>query len=133
MKPKILLAEHDSADQYVINAMLEHLGCEVDAVNNGFLAVDAVRHHRYDLVLASRDLPMLDALETTQLMRQIPEGARVRVIAMLNEARMEDVFRCAEAGTNDYITKPLALSKFKDLLHKWLPNIPEFETATLAQ
>jgi len=120
MKPRILLAENNTIDHFIICKMLKQLGCHVDRVENGFLAVDAIRQTTYDMVFVSRDLPLLDGLETITLIRELPQGQDLPIVVFLEENHVEDIFACLNVGASDFITRPIAGVKFIAILNNWL-------------
>ena len=106
---QVLLAEDNAVNQRVATRMLERLGCAVDTVENGRQAVDAVRSHRYDLVLMDVQMPEVDGLEATRQIRDLPDIPQPRVIALTANAMADDRQRCLTAGMNDFLTKPITL------------------------
>ncbi|CAA7621965.1 ATP-binding protein [Magnetospirillum sp. SS-4] len=118
---RVLLAEDSEANQLVATAMLAPTGLEVDCVNNGRAAVEAVATGRYDLVLMDVTMPEVDGLEATRLIRALSEDVRdIPVIAMTALAMQGDAEMCLEAGMNDYLTKPLSLELMLSKLATWL-------------
>ncbi len=129
MKPRVLLAENNPIDHFIIYKMLTQLGCTVDSVENGFLVIDAVRNNDYHLVIASKDLPLLNGLEATRMLRQLPETHDLPVVMLLDGKNYEDIFRSRDAGVNDYVIAPVAGYKFREIFQEWLgtPVTPEEE------
>jgi two-component system sensor histidine kinase/response regulator len=109
---KLLLAEDNPMNQEVAAAMLRKRGHRVDIVGNGREAVDAVARERYDVVLMDIQMPELDGLEATRVIRSSPSGAGLRIVAVTAHASDVDRERCLAAGMNDYLSKPF---KARDL------------------
>lgn len=120
MKPVVLVAAQDSPERRVICKMISRAGCEVQTADNGFLAVDALRTGMYDLVFLDRDVPLVDAVETTHLVREVFSKINLPVIGMFPEARDGAITECRLAGMNDHIVKPIALYKFQDILDRFV-------------
>ena len=109
-KVRILLAEDNAINQLLALRLLENFGYRVDAVANGKEAVKALEIAPYDLVLMDVQMPEMDGLEATRIIRSARPGLRnnhVPIIAMTAHAMREDKDRCMETGMNDYITKPI--------------------------
>jgi len=108
----------------VANGLLNKLGLQADFVENGSLAVDALRKTDYDLVLMDVQMPELDGLEATAIIRNTRSGvinSTVPIIAMTAHAMQDDREKCLNAGMNDYVTKPISLLALSAVLQKWLP------------
>jgi signal transduction histidine kinase/ActR/RegA family two-component response regulator len=104
----VLLAEDDLISRKVVKALLERLGCSVDAVEDGAAAVQSLSTSSYDVVLMDCELPRLNGFEATAQIRVLPEPAcHTAVIAMTGHAMQGDRERCLEAGMNDYLSKPV--------------------------
>ena len=102
---KVLLAEDNAVNQRVATAMLRKRGHQVDVVDDGVAAVEAVRSRRYDVVLMDVQMPGLDGLAATRQIRADGFGS-LRIIALTAHATTDDRDRCREAGMNDFLSKP---------------------------
>jgi two-component system, sensor histidine kinase len=109
---RILLAEDNPINQKVILALLRKLSCEVDVATNGSRAVDLWRCNSYDLILMDCQMPELDGLHATRIIREQEESAasnRTPIIALTANAMDEDRDRCYAAGMDDFVAKPVSL------------------------
>ncbi len=113
---KLLLAEDNSVNQVVAQRMLARLGYRVDTVADGKEAVDALLRQSYDVVLMDFQMPVLDGLSATKLIRQDAEIEQPWIIAMTADAMAGDRERFLAAGMNDYISKPVKLEELRDAL-----------------
>jgi PAS domain S-box-containing protein len=102
---RILLAEDNLVNQKVAIFTLKKLGYKVDVANNGLEALNAVRQQTYDLVLMDVQMPEMDGLTATRLIRQLT-GSQPRIVAMTANALPEDRQTCLDAGMDDYLSKP---------------------------
>lgn len=121
---KVLLAEDNSVNQVVAQRMLARLGYRVDTVANGQEAVEALQRQSYDLVLMDFQMPVLDGLSATKLIRQDAEIDQPWIIAMTADAMTGDRERFLAAGMNDYISKPVKLEELRDALLRVRLNRP---------
>ena len=109
---RILVAEDNDVNQILINAVLTRMGHVVHLVADGQLAVEAVRHGDYDLVLMDLQMPGMDGMEATQAIRALGGAqAGVPIIAMTANAFEADRRACLAAGMDDYVAKPIDLEQ----------------------
>jgi signal transduction histidine kinase len=105
---RLLLAEDDLMTQVMVRELLgETIGFSVDLAHDGVQAVELARSNDYALVLMDIQMPAMDGIEATQRIRQIPDRARLPIIAMTANALAEERSRCLAAGMNDFISKPV--------------------------
>jgi CheY-like chemotaxis protein len=102
----ILLAEDNPVNQRVIQALVTRLEHRLTTVTNGREALEALDGQLFDLVLMDVQMPEMDGLTATRLLRQ-RQGAGPYVIALTARALDSDRQDCLEAGMDDYLCKPL--------------------------
>lgn len=117
---KILLAEDNEINQDVICLLLQSSGLYVKVADNGQTAVDLAKTKVYDLILMDIQMPVLDGLQATKKIREIPELNQLPIIAMTANAFSEDRQKCMEAGMNDFLAKPVITENLYVMLHKYL-------------
>jgi len=121
---RILLAEDSITNQMVAVGILKRLGLHADVVASGKEAVEALRRIPYDLVLMDLQMPEMDGLEATRVVRAAGrETSAVPIIAMTAHAMPGDRQACLDAGMDDYIAKPLTPAALSALLEKWLAKL----------
>ena len=103
----VLVAEDNTINQKVARRFLEKLGCTVEIVENGEDAVARVRERVYDVVFMDCQMPKMDGYEATRAIRRLAEHANLPIIAMTAHAGQEVRERCALAGMDGYVTKPI--------------------------
>jgi signal transduction histidine kinase/DNA-binding response OmpR family regulator len=121
---RVLLAEDNEANQMVAFELLSRLGFELDIAENGRIAVERVRSdpRRYAAVLMDMQMPEMDGLEATRVLRAETGYRDLPILAMTANAMKRDLDACLDAGMNDYITKPIDRQALLATLRKWLPK-----------
>ncbi len=118
---KVLLVEDNAINQRVARRFLERLGCEVRVVGDGRQAIDAFREDTWAFILMDMQMPVMDGLEATRRIREIEgSGPHTPIVALTANAMMGQLEKCLEAGMNDYLTKPLDISRLQDVLDRFL-------------
>ena len=120
LKGRILLAEDSQTNAYVALALLRQKGARVDHVSNGAEAINAMQARAYDIVLMDVSMPVVDGLEATRKIKQLPGTADIPIVAMTAHVAEEDRKRCFEAGMCDYITKPIDKSSLFGTVARWI-------------
>jgi len=124
---RILLAEDVDINREIVISLLEPAEIEIDCAVNGAEAVNMYKAspEKYDLILMDMQMPEIDGLEATRLIRKF-ESANVHkpipIIAMTANVFKEDVQKCVEAGMNDHIGKPLDFDEVMKKLNHYLPS-----------
>jgi PAS domain S-box-containing protein len=111
---KILLAEDNRVNQVLALRVLEKRGHTVVLAETGRAAVQALQNQSFDLVLMDVQMPEMDGLEATAIVREGEKttGKHIKIIAMTAHAMAGDKERCLLAGMDAYVSKPLSV---KDL------------------
>jgi PAS domain S-box-containing protein len=107
---RILVVEDNRVNQTVAVKTLTKMGCDVVATGDGPEAIDWLKANRCDIVLMDVQMPMMDGLETTRVIREMEQAedrARMPIIAMTAHALSGDRERCLVGGMDGYITKPI--------------------------
>lgn len=116
---RILLAEDIVVNQKVALLMLKKLGYPADVVANGLEVLEALQRQAYDLVLMDVNMPEMDGLKASQIIRQTwGASSPPYIIAMTANAMRGDRQACLTAGMNDYISKPLQPEELAKALSK---------------
>lgn len=122
---RILLAEDNELNREIAAAVLEEDGFQVDAAENGRLALEMLQNAPagyYRLVLMDIQMPVMDGYEATRRIRALEDKglSRIPILAMTANAFEEDkqmAFRC---GMNGHIAKPLNIGELREMLKRWL-------------
>ncbi len=104
----LLVAEDNPTNQMILGTMLRQLGHQVSIASNGIEACAMLRQGQYDLVLMDMQMPEMDGLAATRVIRAMPEPcAKVPIVAVTANALAGDRERCLAAGMNGFVTKPI--------------------------
>jgi two-component system sensor histidine kinase/response regulator len=117
---KILVVEDNELNQEVASGLLEGEGFVVDIANNGQEAINMLNLHAYDIVLMDMQMPVMDGLTATREIRKIDQFKDLPVLAMTANAMDQDKEKCAEAGMNDHVAKPIDPDELFNALLKWI-------------
>jgi len=124
-RARVLLAEDHETNRMLAVEVLEMAGFVVDVVEDGEQAVAARFQADYDVVLMDCQMPTMDGLEATRLIRRREHGAgstHVPIVALTANAIQGDRELCLDAGMDDYLSKPFTPRELLATLEKWLPN-----------
>ncbi|MBN2231851.1 MAG: response regulator, partial [Deltaproteobacteria bacterium] len=120
----VLVVEDNITNQQVARGILAKLGIDSDAVANGEEAVNALETIPYDLVLMDVQMPVMDGIQATRIIREPASAVRdhqIPIIAMTARAMHGDREQCLAAGMNDYVAKPVSSRELAEVLERWLP------------
>ena len=122
---RLLVVEDNPVNQKVVTAVLRKRGYAIELANDGQEAIAKLESGGdFDLVLMDVQMPGLDGLEATRLIRQDPRWTHLPIIAMTAHAMTGDKERCLEAGMNDYISKPVHPTHLLTTVQEYLANRP---------
>ncbi|MES2089182.1 MAG: ATP-binding protein, partial [Pseudomonadota bacterium] len=120
---RVLLAEDNEINRLVVTEGLAGLGIQLDEAVNGEDAVAKARENAYALILMDMQMPRMNGMEATKLIRQLPGYATVPILAMTANAFDDDRRECLAAGMNDHITKPIMLDYLQDRMAYWVGRV----------
>ncbi len=117
---RVLVVDDDRVNQLVGRGLLRKLGVvdgDIDTVDNGRLALEAVARSEYALILMDCEMPEMDGLEATRALRQLPGAAgKTPVLGVTGRATADDLAACLDAGMNDRLTKPLSEARLREAI-----------------
>jgi two-component system, sensor histidine kinase len=127
---RLLLVEDNLVNQKVVLAMLRKKGYQIEIANDGREALEKLEAAEapYDLVLMDIQMPVLDGLETTRVLRRDPRWEHLPVVAMTAHAMTGDREKCLAAGMNGYISKPVQPAHLITTLEHHLAGAVEART-----
>ncbi len=105
----VLVAEDNLLNQKLVVKLLEDLNCIVDVAQNGFEAVDKVKSDKYDLAFMDIQMPEMDGLQATKIIRTQLQN-NVPIIALTAHTFKDEEDKCRESGMNDFLSKPFTVN-----------------------
>jgi CheY-like chemotaxis protein len=103
---RILVVDDEPINREVAQIQLEFAGLVVDTAEDGAEAVTLAQESAYAAIFMDMQMPTVNGLEATRMIRELPGYRHTPIIAMTANAFAEDKNRCAEAGMNDFLIKP---------------------------
>jgi two-component system sensor histidine kinase EvgS len=119
------VVEDEQINQQILQAILHKLGHRTTIAENGYVALDLLLSDHFDIVLMDVQMPELDGLETTKIIRTSKEFSRMHnipIIALTAYAMEGDKDKCLAAGMTSYLAKPVDIKKLDNLLQKLTSN-----------
>jgi len=119
---RILVVEDNETNQMVIEGILTQMGHDVDLAENGKEGIKKVKNNHYDLIFMDMQMPVMDGLEATRLLRQMEYNDAYHVppiVALTANAMKGDKERCFDAGMSDYLSKPIRKDEIETCLDTW--------------
>ena len=116
----VLVVDDNEINLLIAREMLESAGATVDTAEDGQQAVERLRVQRFDLVLMDMQMPVMDGLEATRRIREMPGGGSLPVLAMTANAMAADRERCLQAGMDEVLTKPIDPDLLVDTVAQWV-------------
>ncbi|MBD9417357.1 response regulator [Pseudomonas sp. PDM16] len=120
---RVLLVEDNELNREVACGLLQESGLQIDQAEHGQIALDLLRaaaDGHYALVLMDMQMPVLDGLATTAVLRSEPRFTELPIVAMTANAMPADRDRCLAAGMNDHLGKPIEPAELWATLSRWL-------------
>ncbi|MBS3954951.1 MAG: response regulator [Methylomicrobium sp.] len=124
---RVLLVEDNLINREVALELLYSVGLAVHTAENGRVALEKASKMTYDLILMDVQMPVMDGLTATQMIRALPGLASLPILAMTSNAFNEDRQACLAAGMDDFVAKPVLPGELYATLLRWLSKkgLPE--------
>jgi len=118
--PLVLVVEDNPVNLELVSALLEEHACETLAATTGDAALHLLRQSRPNLVLVDVQLPGMSGYEVARLIKADPALADIPVVALTAHAMAHEDVRAREAGCDAFLTKPIDIRAFKEILQRFL-------------
>lgn len=136
---RVLIAEDQAENQLLLANLMTSVGFQVKIADNGESAVELFKSWRPHFIWMDRQMPVMDGLEATKIIRSLPGGREVKIAAVTASAFVEQRQEILAAGMDDFVRKPYRACELYDCLSRLLgvgyvyadPARPAAETAVL--
>lgn len=117
----ILVAEDNVVNQRLVKELLGRKNYKVTIVENGLKIFDVLENTRFDAILMDIQMPIMDGLEATSIIREIEKGTgkHIPIIGITAYAVKADKEKCISAGMDDYMSKPFVKEEFYKMIEKY--------------
>ena len=122
MQKVILIVEDDPMSLELFRDLLEVSGYTTLEATDGRQGVELAKEKKPDLILMDIQLPVMDGLEATSILKADPATKNIPIIALTAYAMEEDEERALQAGSDGYLTKPIRIEEFLEEVAKYLGN-----------
>ena len=121
-KIKIMLVEDNKVNMLLLKTIIKNLDIQpiIFEIINGKEAADQFETIKPDLVFMDIQMPIMNGYEATQIIRTLPSGKNVPIIAITAGTEKEEKTKCLAAGMNDYIPKPIIKGIIEEIISKWI-------------
>lgn len=120
MEKTVLIVEDNELNMKLFHDLLEANGIRTIQTRDGRNVLEMARAHRPDVILMDIQLPEISGLEVTKMLKRDPELKSIPVIAVTAFAMKGDEQKIREGGCEDYISKPISVSRFMDVIQSYL-------------
>ena len=127
---RILLAEDNAINALLTRTLLEAEGHVVETVEDGALAVEAMKTSTFDLIFMDMRMPNMDGLEATRKIRAMGNVSKsLPIIALTANAFDDDRNACFDSGMNDFMTKPVSAEELSEMVRTWTKHLRDTQAA----
>ncbi|WP_339751834.1 ATP-binding protein [Algoriphagus aquimarinus] len=116
---QILLAEDNDLNLQLMTLMLDQLGYDFEVAKNGLEVLGLVKAKEFDMILMDVQMPLLNGLEASKKIRALGEKGEIFIIGLSANVFDEDQRKAAEAGMDDYLTKPIRLISLAEKIKEY--------------
>ena len=120
---RILIVEDNLVNYEAVAMLMEDVGLVVERASTGLEAIEKVKQGGYALILMDVQMPTLDGIGATKMIRQLENGMQVPILAITANAFREDREACLAAGMNDFVGKPFEPDRLYAIVLKWLNSL----------
>jgi PAS domain S-box-containing protein len=117
---RILIVEDQKENQLLLDKLLASVGIRVKLADNGTQGIELFQSWHPHFILMDRRMPVMDGIEATRRIRELPGGKEVKIVAVTASAFAEQCDEMLASGMDDYIRKPFRAAEIYDCLSKHL-------------
>jgi CheY-like chemotaxis protein len=113
MLPKILIADDNVANRELLEALLSKIDCETETAIDGQDVLQKVESFGPDLLLLDVMMPKLNGFEVCRKLKSDPNTSKIMILMVTALSELGDIERAVEAGTDDFLSKPVSSFEFQ--------------------
>lgn len=117
---KVLVVDDNPANRKLVCEFLRSLGASAQTAEDGYQAASMAEETRFDLILMDVQMPGMDGLETTKVIRSKESGSRVPVVALTAHAVNEQKTQLLLSGMDDFLSKPVSEEDLAHIIERWV-------------
>ena len=132
---KILVVEDVEINMLFVEALLKEYmpNCNIFKATNGEMAIEFAIEELPDIILMDIQMPILDGIEATKLLRNIESTKNIPIIALSAGVIKEEIDKCMAAGMNDFVGKPVQKEELLDKIKKHIKtNLPDSKAINIS-
>ncbi len=118
-KLKVLITDDNMFNREVLAELLSTLGVEAQTAESGRVAIKMIADNEFDLIFMDVQMPDIDGLEATEIIRSNPDFSELPIIAITARTQSVDIKQCFDAGMNDYLSKPVNIGEIQQKILRW--------------
>jgi len=119
---EMLVVEDNIVNQKILVAILKKLGHSTVTADNGSIAVELAKNKKFDFVWMDCQMPVMDGLDATRLIRGVSSYQDTPIVAVTANAFAQDEKNCIAAGMSDFLAKPVNRNAIERIVEKWDPS-----------
>jgi signal transduction histidine kinase/ligand-binding sensor domain-containing protein/DNA-binding response OmpR family regulator len=123
----VLLVEDNLLNQQVAKAFLEDTNIQIDYAENGILAINKIKQKNYDIILMDIQMPEMDGLTATSVIKNDLKMTELPIIAMTAHAMEGDIQKSLQIGMNAHLTKPISQDILYEILLEHLQPVDDLK------
>lgn len=116
----VLLVEDNDINRLYASSILKNMNCRFEIAENGYVAIEKLKTHAYDLVLMDIQMPVMDGYEATRAIRSTEAIAKTPIIALTANASHTERAKCLAIGMNDCVSKPFTPHELFTVLNQFV-------------
>jgi CheY-like chemotaxis protein len=127
--PRVLVVEDHAINRKFMGVLLDRLDCQTSYCEDGQQALDKVQAEVFDLILMDVNMPVMDGLTATRAIRALAsDTAQVPIVVITADVSVETHDEAMASGATDFLTKPVQIAKFREVVNKYLASAKSAKT-----
>lgn len=133
MTKKVLIVEDNELNMKLFHDLLEAHGIDTVQTRDGRLALDIAREHSPDLIIMDIQLPEISGLDVTKMLKADDDLKDIPVVAVTAFAMKGDEQKIREGGCQDYISKPISVARFMEVVRRHLDGAQKVDSEQVGE